>query len=110
MAVAEVNLLDVAKSQEARAAAEREREREREKERERAGEGGSASDALLGSVAQAVTSALQPHLLPLTASLPGMDARLRTLESSVATMLKQQEMIIKLLIEQSNSKIESQIK
>jgi hypothetical protein len=114
VAVAEVNLVDAERAKERRLA-----ELQREEEQSNAttntnttannnasssstvseGEGGVAA------ITAAVTAAMQPQLNLLSASVLQMDTRLQAVESNVATIMQQQEMIIKLLIQQSNAKI-----
>ena len=50
-------------------------------------------------------SAIKPALDSITLSMGHINSKINALESNVATILKQQEMIINLLIQQSNDKI-----
>lgn len=93
VAVAEVNLVDD----------------ERAKERRLEGlsrlDSGDSGDAMI----TAVMTALQPQMQGLTSAVTHLDTRLQTVESNIATIMKQQEMIIQLLIQQSNAKLNDSV-
>lgn len=85
VAVAEVNLVDL--------------ERAKEQKLQEAVSGKSNVDN------GAVVAVLQPQLNSLKDTVSLLDTRLQSVETNIATIMKQQEMIINLLIQQSNSRI-----